>query len=236
MSAHVLDQNVLFTDGNHGGQDLLFESIASDLLQKGFSINHNALPIGLAEILLQQAQSLSPQQLTPASTGRKQQRTLNTFVRSDNICWIEGESSAEAEWLVWAEQLQVFLNRRLFLGLFSFESHFAQYEPGDFYKKHFDAFKADPLDKQAQQLTNLVLSIVFYLNPGWLPTDGGELLMYTGDDKQEEVKITPSFNTLVAFLSEEFPHEVLKTQRTRNSIAGWYRVNCSRLDRVDPPL
>ena len=89
MSAHVLDQNVLFTDGNHGGQDLLFESIASDLLQKGFSINHNALPIGLAEILLQQAQSLSPQQLTPASTGRKQQRTLNTFVRSDNIFWTE---------------------------------------------------------------------------------------------------------------------------------------------------
>jgi SM-20-related protein len=40
---------------------------------------------------------------------------------------------------------------------------------------------------------------------------------------------------LVVFLSEEFPHEVLPTATDRYSIAGWFRVNTSSAERVDPP-
>jgi SM-20-related protein len=36
-------------------------------------------------------------------------------------------------------------------------------------------------------------------------------------------------------LSEDHLHEVLPTQRDRYSIAGWYRVNSSNANRVDPP-
>src|SRR5690606_33675317 len=111
--------------------------------------------------------------------------------------------------------------------LFSFESHFAHYGTGDFYKKHLDAFKGE---------TNRVLSLVYYLNPGWLPEDGGELKLYLSEDEGRTINVTPAFGTLVVFLSEDFPHEVLPAKRDRYSIAGWFRVNTSCTDRVDPPL
>jgi len=41
---------------------------------------------------------------------------------------------------------------------------------------------------------------------------------------------------LVVFLSEEFPHEVLKAKRSRFSVAGWFRVNTSNAERADPPV
>jgi SM-20-related protein len=104
----------------------------------------------------------------------------------------------------------------MFLGLFSFESHFAHYAKGDFYKKHQDSFKGE---------ANRVLSIVVYLNKEWLADDGGELLIYQKDINQNPKKVVPSYGTVVAFLSEEFPHEVLPAKRDRFSIAGWYRVN-----------
>lgn len=123
--------------------------------------------------------------------------------------------------------MQVYLNRRLFLGLFSFESHFAHYSPGDFYKKHYDAFRGG---------ANRILSIVVYLNHGWQPDDGGELVLYLDDKDREGIKVTPSFGSVAIFLSEEFPHEVLPATRDRYSIAGWFRVNTSTADRIDPPL
>jgi SM-20-related protein len=50
-----------------------------------------------------------------------------------------------------------------------------------------------------------------------------------------ETKVTPLMGTLVLFLSEDFPHEVLPATRDRYAIAGWYRINTSVSDRVDPP-
>jgi len=111
----------------------------------------------------------------------------------------------------------------LFLGLFSFESHFAHYPPGAFYKTHLDAFKGE---------SNRILSVVTYLNSGWLPDDGGEMVLYTETDS---LSVTPALSTLAIFLSEDFPHEVLPTQRDRYSIAGWFRLNTSIGDQIDPP-
>lgn len=202
----------------------LFEAIADDIRGKGFSINFNALPTDLGESLWLHVKNINLEKYLPAGVGRKNKYTLNTFIRSDEICWINGDYEAGKAWLEWMKTLQIYLNSRLFLGLFSFESHFAHYAPGAFYKKHVDAFKGE---------SNRVLSIVLYLNPGWLPDDGGELILHL--DKEEKVRITPMFGTLVAFLSEEFPHEVLSTKRDRYSIAGWFRVNGSTLDKVDPP-
>ena len=77
--------------------------------------------------------------------------------------------------------------------------------------------------------------MVVYLNPNWGADDGGELVLYQNDADTEGLKVTPLMGTVVLFLSEEFPHEVLPAQRDRYSIAGWYRVNGSTPDRVDPP-
>ena len=79
-----------------------------------------------------------------------------------------------------------------------------------------------------------------YLNPNWAPGDGGELTLYHsdqnhhGEQSQSMLTVTPSMGTLVAFLSEEFPHEVLPAKRDRYAIAGWFRVNTTSTERADP--
>ncbi len=206
--------------------ETLFERIAQDLQQQGYSINHSALPPALGEALWQQLQQMNTAEFDRAGIGREQDHQLNGFVRTDEVCWIDGSSTAGGQWLEWAQSLQTYLNRRLFLGLFSFESHFAHYGCGDFYKRHLDAFKGE---------ANRVLSLVVYLNPGWLPDDGGELVLYRDEQEGEGLRVTPAFGSVVVFLSEEFPHEVLPARRDRYSIAGWFRVNSSTNQRVDPP-
>lgn len=204
----------------------LCTQLAASLLAKGYAVVPNALPPLLAEGLWLQLQHMSPAQFHRAGVGRERDHALNQFVRTDEICWINGESAAGAAWLDWCQHVQRELNRQLFLGLFSFESHFAHYAPGDFYRRHLDAFKGE---------ANRVLSLVAYLNPGWQPDAGGELVLYTGAGEGENLKVTPAFGTLVLFLSEDFPHEVLPAQRDRYSVAGWFRVNSSSLERADPP-
>ena len=148
-------------------------------------------------------------------------------MRADEICWITGETETGKKWLDWSSSLQSFLNRRLFLGLFSFESHFSHYGPGDYYKRHYDAFRGQ---------ANRTLSVVAYFNSGWTGVDGGELVLYKDEYDKEGVKVAPLLGTLVVFLSEEFPHEVLSAKRDRYSIAGWFRVNTTVTDKVDPAL
>ena len=215
------------TDSGEGEYTDLFEAIAQNIAQKGYSIHHNAMHPAPAESLLLNVQNMEETQFKAAGVGRENKYTVNSFVRTDEVCWIMGETDVEQDWLEWAGTLQRFLNRRLFLGLFSFESHFAHYAPGNFYKKHKDAFKGE---------ANRVLSLIVYLNPSWQPEDGGELLIHTDLTTQPEIKVTPGFGTVVLFLSEEFPHEVLRTNRDRYSIAGWFRVNSSCTERVDPAL
>lgn len=207
--------------------DTLFNRIALDLERKGYSIRPAALPEELATSLYHYQHSMNAAQFTQAGIGRGDEYMQNAFVRSAEICWITGESDTCAEWLAWTDELQKFLNRRLFLGLFSFESHFAHYRPGDFYKKHYDAFKGE---------ANRVLSVVTYLNPGWQPNEGGELVLYRDEHDNDGIRVVPLMGTLVVFLSEEFPHEVLPASRDRYSIAGWFRVNNSVSGKLDPPL
>ncbi|MDG1995352.1 MAG: 2OG-Fe(II) oxygenase [Emcibacteraceae bacterium] len=106
------------------------------------------------------------------------------------------------------------MNKELFLGLTSIESHYARYEKGGFYKKHVDAFSGT---------TNRKVSIVLFLNDHWNPADEGELKLFVGQEHDKQILIKPQLGTLVIFMSDEVPHEVLKTNCTRYSIAGWFR-------------
>lgn len=221
MHAHEL----LTANNNKDSSDSLFEKIARDILHKGYSVQHAALPYELAQQLWQHLQQMPETKFSPAGVGRKQDYKFNHFVRSNKICWISGESVAGKHWLQWTAALQHYLNQHLLLGLFSFESHFAHYSPGDFYKKHLDAFKGE---------SNRVLSLVLYLNPDWQQQEAGELVLYTEDNKP--IKVLPEFATVVVFLSEDFPHEVLPTRRDRYSIAGWFRKNGSKKGYADPPV
>ncbi len=210
----------------------LFESIACDIASKGFSINQGALPVELTHLLTQHVSTMPDSHFKPAGIGRATEHMLNDTVRTDTIYWINADSDAGSKWLNWTQSLQTFMNRRLFLGLFSFESHFAHYAKGDFYKKHKDAFTGEG---------NRVLTVVVYLNEQWSKEDGGELLIYKNQQStstqidEQTVSVIPTFGTVVVFLSEEFPHEVLAATKDRYSIAGWYRLNGNSVNQIDPP-
>ncbi|WP_053980078.1 2OG-Fe(II) oxygenase [Marinagarivorans algicola] len=204
-----------------------FDAIATEVYLHGFSVQANALPLALAKKLHARMTSLPPEAFERAGIGRHESHQHNQAVRSDRIRWLDSaDVSVDGEWLKWAEQLQQALNRRLFLGLFSFESHFAHYRAGDFYRRHIDAFKG-----QASR----TVSLVVYLNRDWDEACGGELVLYRDREDQKGIQVVPSFAKVVVFLSEEFPHEVLPATRDRYSIAGWFRVNTSDSGRIDPP-
>ncbi|MFM2486858.1 2OG-Fe(II) oxygenase [Celerinatantimonas yamalensis] len=203
----------------------LFERIANDLRGKGYSIQPQAIPPHLVWQLTTQVRQIDDE-FAPAGVGRRDDFQRNQFIRRDEICWINGDTATGQSWLDWTAQLQQFLNRRLFLGLFSFESHYAHYAPGDFYKRHYDAFRGQ---------ANRVLTVVAYLNGDWQSDEGGEMVLYLDDTDQQGIKVLPALGTVAIFLSEEFPHEVLCAKRHRYSIAGWYRLNNSLAGRIDPP-
>jgi SM-20-related protein len=200
-----------------------FDALTRGLEERGFVVQPGGLPPEVARVLVSYADAVDADDFHAAAVGRGVEQQRNRFVRRDLIHWIDEREPALAPWHAWTESLRVHLNRQLFLGLFSFESHVAHYRPGDFYRRHVDAFRGE---------ANRVISLVCYLNEAWKEGDGGELVLYTDPGP---VTVQPTYRTVVLFLSEETPHEVKPAQRDRFSVTGWFRLNSSSLERVDPP-
>ena len=194
--------------------ELLFDQIADALAGPGFMVLDQPLPESLIHGLID---NLSRQQnsFKPAGVGREGDYQRNQDIRGDSIQWLEAGDPAVTEFLCWMDTLRLELNRRLFLGLFDYECHYAVYRPGAFYQKHRDAFRGSPGRK---------LSTVLYLNPNWDPVAGGELVLYDEAGEGELLRLAPECGRLVIFLSEDFPHEVLPATQLRQSIAGWFRI------------
>lgn len=209
--------------------DELFDSIVHELRTTGWCAIEQALPERLTKALINTVHDLDSTHFKSAGIGRNQDSKTQKSIRGDAIYWIEDSNNnpAQTAWLNVMNELRSHLNRQLFLGLFSYESHFAHYQQGDFYQKHRDAFKGK---------SNRMLSSVFYLNDKWDNANGGELVIYDEhDDTNEITRVTPKAGTLVIFLSEAFAHEVLPATQDRYSIAGWFRINSSNSSHIDPP-
>ncbi len=204
----------------------LFESISQQIEQQGYYVNPQGLPASVVTELANKLYRLPESEFSLAAVGRGQTRQVTTQWRSNKIVWINDDDPYNPLWSWFTRALQAYLNRRLFLGLFSFESHFACYQPGDFYRTHLDALSGQ---------SNRILSLVTYLNADWLADDGGELQIFDPHSGSLLHRVAPEQGTLVLFLSEDFPHEVLPAKRVRYSIAGWFRLNSSSEGRVDPP-
>lgn len=203
------------------------DTIADALWQQGYCVLPNILPDAVVMTLIH-ALDMMQRDLRPAAVGRGEAQQNNSFVRRDRIAWLDPDEALLNDWFAAMQVLRSALNRRLFLGLFDFECHLAHYAPGDFYRRHLDAFRGR---------SNRRVSLVAYLNRGWLPDQGGELVMYAAEhDPEPRLKVTPELGTMVLFLSEEIPHEVLAASRDRYSVAGWFRINDTLDNRLDPPL
>lgn len=188
------------------------------LAETGWAVALDVVPPELALALAAEAAALhTGDRLTLAGIGRAEDHTLARSIRRDKTRWLTCESAVQAAYLGVMETVRLALNQSLFLGLFSYEAHYAVYEPGGFYARHLDAFKG---------ARNRVVSTVFYLNADWLAEQGGELAIFAGEDAAMPVAaIAPELGTLAVFLSEDIPHEVRPALRDRYSIAGWFRVN-----------
>ena len=205
--------------------DLVLNHLAEQLYLQGYCVVNDLLPLTLIESLTRRI-THPDAILEPAGIGRLDDHHINQTIRTDTIHWLDPKHTIDALYLSAMEALRLAINKRLFLGLFDYESHFAHYPPNGFYKKHQDAFTGQ---------SNRILTTVLYLNNQWSENDGGELIIYnlSGD---QIMCVEPKAGCFVIFLSDEFPHEVIKTKKDRYSIAGWFRINSSTEHKVDPPL
>jgi SM-20-related protein len=190
------------------------DQIARQLRVDGFVAVLDALPPGLLALLDARCNASQAAHFAPGGVGRGAQRSHDPDIRGDAIRWLDDGVEPDHAYLVVMEALRVALNERLFLGLLSYDCHFAIYGAGSRYQRHLDS-----LDGQKNRL----LSTVVYLNDDWTLADGGELILYRGSDQHPSARILPSPGLMVLFLSEEFPHEVLAAHKSRHSLAGWFR-------------
>lgn len=205
-----------------------FDSLLDGLVEKHWFVAENYLPEALCQQLLEDLQQLRAQSLlTPAGIGRGQEYQQDTKIRGDYTHWLDGSTPAQAAYLTIMRELKDTLNRELFLGLFEYECHYALYPAGAFYQRHLDSFRGR---------SNRKVTTVLYLNPDWQPADAGAMRIYHPDTGLPLLDVPPKSGTLVCFLSEELPHEVLPTQAERASIAGWFRCNASLNGIIDPAL
>lgn len=193
--------------------------IVSDLYEKGWSVIDHYIPEVLRAALLgEQRDILRHGQFRHAGVGTGDSFSIKPEIRSDKVFWMEEAQLTPLQQQYWElmDVLMQEINRRCFLGLRSFEAHFAMYPPGSFYLRHFDRFQA---------VAYRVVSVILYLNDTWEEKNGGELRIYMPHDGREEthVDIFPEGGKLVVFLSGEIPHEVLPTNKERISITGWFK-------------
>ena len=191
------------------------ENIAEHLARVGYIVLDNPLQNPLTDLLFARCQDDDPLRFKPAQIGRGlAQKHLNPL-RGDVISWLDDTNSTDHAYLAWMEALRSGLNSTLFLGLFDYECHYAIYLAGAGYAKHSDVLHG---------ARNRVVSTVFYLNEGWQAGDGGELRLFEPSGETAIATLNPSFGTMIIFLSESFPHEVLSAHKKRRSITGWFRV------------
>jgi SM-20-related protein len=190
--------------------------IVAAIAEHGYYVGPTILSIattaGLADRLCAHIDSGA---LHEARVGRATQSEKNMAVRGDATLWLDDTpaNSVEADALQAIHQLRSDLNEALYVGATSIELHYAHYPAGTYYTRHLDRFRDDD---------TRVVSLVFYLNDDWQEASGGELVIY--DEQHAPLqRVVPRAGTMVAFLSDRFPHEVLPATQARLSLTGWMR-------------
>jgi SM-20-related protein len=190
----------------------VFDSIADNLAEHGYAIADQFLSQKEVDEILDLPQFQEGiQHFKKAGIGMRNDHQINESVRGDYIQWVDKSSSPDAL-KVYLHRLNALirhLNESLFLSLKDYEVHMTIYPVGSYYNRHIDQFKKDDHRK---------LSVICYLNQGWLAEHGGELRIYLPNDT---VEILPTAGRLVCFRSDQIEHEVRPATRERLSLTGW---------------
>lgn len=198
----------------------LYEQIISDIGTQQFSIIENFFTAEDVSVLRQSLlEKYEEDAFKKAAIGNKLNETIVKSIRGDVILWIEEANANKAESLFFNKinDLVSYLNRTCFLGILHKEFHYAIYPVSTYYKRHIDTFQNDDRRK---------LSFVCYLNEaGWLPENGGELVLYLDENGKEAEKVIYPFpGRVVIFESQIIEHEVKPVNTERLSITGWLKT------------
>jgi SM-20-related protein len=200
VSEKIID--ALATSGCYVGESIFSDELSSRLLARVRALH--------------EANELSAARIGRAASANGASR--EEAIRSDVTRWLDDAPSdaAERDAVNAVDALRLALNETLFIGAQAAELQFAHYAPGAFYKTHRDRFADDDAR---------IVSLVFYLNDDWSDDVGGELVIYDDGANETRVlcRVSPRAGTMVAFMSERFPHEVLPGLRDRFSLTGWLR-------------
>ncbi|KAB1066821.1 2OG-Fe(II) oxygenase [Tamlana haliotis] len=198
----------------------LYEQIISDIGKQQFSIIENFFSLEAVETLREAVSTrYEEDRFKKAAIGNRINETIETAVRGDLILWMDETKATPKERFFFDQinDLVSYLNRTCFLGILHKEFHYAIYPTNTFYKRHLDTFQNDDRRK---------LSFVCYLNEeGWLPENGGELVLYLNENGEEVEKVIYPFpGRLVIFESQIIEHEVRPVKTERLSITGWLKT------------
>ncbi|OYX27621.1 MAG: oxidoreductase [Flavobacteriales bacterium 32-35-8] len=198
----------------------LYEAIITDILAKKYSVVEDFFSLEDVAVLRQSLlKKHEDNAFKKAAIGNRFEETIVKSIRGDIILWMD-EAQADASELLFFNKINSlinYLNRTCFLGILHKEFHYALYPKGTFYKRHIDTFQNDDRRK---------LSFVCYLNEdGWLPENGGELVLYLDENGEQTEKIIyPLPGRVVIFESQIIEHEVRPVNKERLSITGWLKT------------
>lgn len=197
-----------------------YERIIEDLLAQQYSIVEDFFTAEDVSILRQSlVEKHEEDAFKKAAIGNRVNEIIVKSIRGDVILWMDELQANEAEMLFFNKinNLVNYLNKTCFLGILHKEFHYALYPEGTYYKRHLDTFQNDDRRK---------LSFVCYLNEeGWLPENGGELVLYLDENGKETEKVIYPFpGRVVIFESQILEHEVKPVNTERLSITGWLKT------------
>lgn len=201
-------------------EDPIYERIIENILIQKYAIVEDFFSPHEVQILRQSLiEKHEEDAFKKAAIGNRINEIIVKSIRGDVILWID-ESTANAAESMFFEKINnlvSYLNRTCFLGILHKEFHYALYPKATYYKRHLDTFQNDDRRK---------LSFVIYLNEdGWLPENGGELVLYLDDNGREVEKVIYPFpGRVVIFESQILEHEVKPVHIQRLSITGWLKT------------
>ena len=201
-------------------ENSLYEQIISDIGTQQFSIIEDFFTSDEVLLLRQSLiEKYEQDEFKKAAIGNRLNESIVKSIRGDVILWMDELSADATETLFFNKinDLVSYLNTTCFLGILHKEFHYAIYPKDTFYKRHIDTFQNDDRRK---------LSFVCYLNEdGWLPENGGELVLYLNEHGEEIEKVIYPFpGRVVIFESQIIEHEVKPVNTKRFSITGWLKT------------
>ncbi len=189
-----------------------FERIGYNLEEQGYAFVPQFLSESHVSHLLTLFQKkIEDDAFHEARVGTSLEKTLEKRIRKSETAWIEDWSDIDFLSLFYAELMSK-LNLYFFLSLKRWESQFAFYPRGGFYRKHLDQLRGE----RHRQITS-----IFYLNDC---VKGGELIIYDREDKGKvALTVSPRLGDLVIFQSSQIFHEVKEVYDHRFSLTTWFR-------------